>query len=118
VNLNFFVNAYAMNMATHFKYCFFVTLTYKDIFLPYLSVEVVRRSGNRYLFDENFETMVPTSDPRLLTPEYYHDRDFSLDPSESQQNQTISKEDHTALRKSQKTHEYEYKQPSVQDESE
>ena len=72
MNKSNFATAYAMNMATHFKYCYFVTLTYKDIFLPYLSVEVVRRSGNRYLSDENFETMVPTSDPRLLTPEYYH----------------------------------------------
>lgn len=89
MNKSNFATAYAMNMATHFKYCYFVTLTYKDIFLPYLSVEVVRRSGNRYLFDENFETMVSTSDPRLLTPEYYHDRDLSLDPAQNEVEQVF-----------------------------
>ena len=89
MNKSNFATAYAMNMSTHFKYCYFVTLTYKDIFLPYLSVEVVRRSGNRYLFDENFETMVSTSDPRLLTPEYYHDRDLSLDPAQNEVEQVF-----------------------------
>lgn len=73
--------AYVQNMASHFKFCYFVTLTYADTFLPMVDVCAVERTGNRYL--EYADTLLPSSDPRDLKEEWYHDRDLSLDPNEN-----------------------------------
>ena len=69
MNKSNFATAYAMNMATHFKYCYFVTLTYKDIFLPYLSVEDRRwkpLSQNFHQKDNDFQI---SEQPRLTSKE-------------------------------------------------
>lgn len=73
--------AYAQNMASHFKFCYFVTLTYADIFLPMVDVCAIERVGNRYL--EYADTLLHSSDPRDLKEEWYHDNDISLDPAEN-----------------------------------
>lgn len=73
--------AYAQNMASHFKFCYFVTLTYADTFLPMVDVCAIERVGNRYL--EYADTLLPSSDPRDLKEEWYHDNDLSLDPAEN-----------------------------------
>lgn len=73
--------AYVQNMASHFKFCYFVTLTYSDTFLPMVDVCAIERVGNRYL--EYADTLLPSSDPRDLKEEWYHDTDFSLDPAEN-----------------------------------
>lgn len=73
--------AYAQNMASHFKFCYFVTLTYADTFLPMVDVCAIERVGNRYL--EYADTLLPSSDPRDLKEEWYHDTDLSLDPAEN-----------------------------------
>lgn len=72
---------YVQNMASHFKFCYFVTLTYADVFLPMVDVCAIERVGNRYL--EYADTLLPSSDPRDLKEEWFHDRDLSLDPEKN-----------------------------------
>ena len=73
--------AYVQNMASHFKFCYFVTLTYADAFLPMVDVCAIERVGNRYL--EYADTLLPSSDPRDLKEEWFHDPDLDSDPDKN-----------------------------------
>ena len=50
------------NMASHFKYAYFFTITYSDEFVPRVSLEVVERCDA----ESEIDSYMPDSDPRHL----------------------------------------------------
>lgn len=64
--------ALAMNIASNFKYCYFVWLSYEDQYLPYLelkSVDPLDESRSNYLFssiDRDLRIHVPNGKDRII----------------------------------------------------
>jgi archaellum component FlaF (FlaF/FlaG flagellin family) len=64
--------ALAMNISSHFKYCYFVLLSYEDRYLPYLevtSVTPLASDRNNYTFisvDRNLRIPVPHGKDRII----------------------------------------------------
>lgn len=64
--------ALAMNISSHFKYCYFVLLSYEDRYLPYLEVTSVTpldSDRNNYTFisvDRNLRIPVPHGKDRII----------------------------------------------------
>lgn len=81
--------ALAMNIASNFKYCYFVLLSYEDCYLPYLEVSSIMpldHSRSNYSFnsiDRDLRISVPNGKDRIIKDTLFHFT-HSMDSSEYQ----------------------------------